>query len=89
MNIIFRFRTSKNISRNKIYPKKTVWNSASVLPIQILFLSVTNTVFLTVSVTKLFLSYTKPPTLTQFKTHVEGEHLNSFLKSFFSLAVQL
>ena len=22
MNIIFRFRTSKNISRNKIYPKK-------------------------------------------------------------------
>ena len=32
MNIIFRFRTSKNISRNKMYPKKGVGNSASVLP---------------------------------------------------------
>ena len=35
MNIIFRFRTSKNISRNKIYPKKRVGNSASVLPVQL------------------------------------------------------
>ena len=32
MNIIFRFRTSKNISGSKIYPKKRVGNSASVLP---------------------------------------------------------